>query len=65
MHGQTNKKIRWDGLTKWKGQYVAFVLLKSADPIAHLLTLKQAQILSSYKFNKKHYKSYSICSSRW
>jgi len=34
----------------------AFVLLKCADPIAHLLTLKQALILSLYKFNNEHYR---------
>jgi hypothetical protein len=34
----------------------AFILLKSADPIAYLLTLQEAQILSSYKFNNEHYR---------
>jgi len=47
--------MRW--FNKMKGTIgQAFVFLKSADPIAHLLTLKQAQILSLYKFNKEHYR---------
>jgi len=47
--------VRW--FNKMKGAIgQAFLLLKSADPIANLLTLKQAQILSSYKFNKEHYR---------
>jgi len=47
--------VRWFNVIKGTISQ-AFILLKSADPIAYLLTLKQAQILASYKFNNEHYK---------